>query len=221
MGAITATPLIGGIAHFDDVIAVFRCFNGEDRLLLEKGRTVGGSNLKTIFVQDRHIRIDRDVLVNIVDAQTFNLNGDTIPLLHRNLVIVGFLGLCFPLDRDIHRDLLRLGEVIIGLHFRDVRELRNPEVPGVADPAAAADSQMMLPKATVRCDHESDVHFLIINDLEVFRGDSGVMKNHFFRIRKTTTENADRNLRTCLPTPGNRSIEVGRSSFDKRPREGK
>ena len=221
VGAVTAATLIGGITNLDDIIAVLGSLDRKDGFLFQQGGTVRRGDLEAILVEDRDVGIDRDVLGNVVDAQTLDFDGDALAFLHADKVVVGFLRLRLRLDRDIHRNLLGCGEVVVRLDLVEVRELRYPEVPGIADPAATADAEVVLAQTAVRGDHEGDLDLAIVDHLEILETHPRLVEKDGLGVRKSVSDERHPYLRTGLAAAGDTGVEVGRSGIQNSPRCGK
>ena len=119
---------IAGVSRLADGDHVGAVLGGDQRneaILPDQGVVVARGQFEPLRVQDRHVRVEQ----RQAKANSLHLDRDPLPFLRADLVIVDVFIARDAVDRHVHVDLLRPGEIVIGLDLGHL--LERPDAEGL------------------------------------------------------------------------------------------
>ena len=125
----------------------------------DQGRVVAGGQLEPLGVEDRDVGVEQG------DPQPdpLDLGGDPLALLGLDDEVVDVLVVGDAVDRDVHRDRLRGGEVVVRLDLVDLLEGPDAEGPQLADAGGRADAEVVQAERRVGGDLELRLDVVVVD----------------------------------------------------------
>ena len=112
-------------------------------------------------------------------------------------------------DRGIQIDLLRLGEVVVGLDFVDFRQRADAEGDQVADAGGGLQPQGVRPQRAVAGQGQAGFDPLVGQHFQGFDGDARLVEEQTAGVAKTLAGKDHLDLRAALAAAGRESVDFG------------
>ena len=171
--------LVGALADLDDVGAVG---GGDDRahaVLAEQRVVVGGGQLEALAVEDGDVRVEQGVR----PAASPSISTDSRwPFLQFDGEVIDVLVIDDAGDGDAQRDLLRRGEIAVGLLLGDHREGADPEGAQLAEAAGGAQADAVFAEQAVGGDLDRGVDLRVVDDFELGDREAGAVEDDFLGV---------------------------------------